>query len=94
MEHSSIVNNDANGVNALGGGIYNDGSFTLTQSNVNANRAIGDGGDGVGGGIYNVGTFETDKMSNVHGNKASTSDNNVFGALTPLDEAFADPTLL
>jgi hypothetical protein len=94
LDHSSIVNNRAIGAEALGGGIYNNGSFTLTKSNVNANRAIGDGGDGVGGGIYNVGTFETDKMSNVHGNKASTSDNNVFGALTPLDEAFADPTLL
>ena len=94
LDHSSIVDNKVVGTNAEGGGIYNAGDFTLTQSNVNANQAIGDGGAGVGGGIYNVGTFAINKTSNVHGNKASTSDNNVFGALTLLDEAFADPTLL
>lgn len=91
VNNSAIVNNQAVGASALGGGIYNeDASFTLTQTNVNANRAIGDP-TGIGGGIYSadVGTFNIDRQSNVHGNKASTSNDDVFGDLDLLDELLA-----
>ena len=89
LDHSSVVNNQAIGVNAQGGGIYNAGLFTLSQSNINANRAIGEGGDGVGGGIYNAGTFQISRNSNVHANEASTSNDEVFGDLDVLEELLA-----
>jgi hypothetical protein len=76
---------------ALGGGIYNgdpSGSnvpvATLIRSVVTANEADGGAGQGIGGGIYNLGSFFIDQFSPVHGNKASTSDDDVFGFLTPL----------
>ena len=105
VDSSSIVNNEAmsgGDGKALGGGIFNDfdldnngeprpSSFTLTRSNVNANRAS----DGIGGGVYNAegGTFEIDKKSKVRGNKA-TSNDNVFGNLTLLEEVLTDAMLL
>ena len=77
--------------NARGGGIYNGNPanglspiFVLTRSNVAANEADGGAGEGKGGGIYNGGLFSVDQFSPVEGNKASTSDDDVFGILTPL----------
>jgi len=100
VEASSIVGNQASGLAdavAQGGGLYNDAvsSFTLTHSNVNANRAVGDPSDGIGGGIYNQegGAFKIDKQSNVKGNKASTSNDNIFGDLTLLDALLLDALL-
>jgi hypothetical protein len=40
-------------------------------------------GQGVGGGIYSTGTVYVHKVV-IKGNKASTSNDDVFGALTPL----------
>jgi hypothetical protein len=100
IDNSSIVNNWVNGdVLAHGGGIYNGSetqsggaTLTLTSTNVDANRAIGDG-DAVGGGVYNATDFDgntytinIDDSSNIHGNKASTSHDDVFGDLTLLDD--------
>jgi hypothetical protein len=95
VHHSAIVGNHVTGASALGGGIHNaeGASSTLTHSLVFANRATTDGGEAIGGGIYNAGTLFVDK-ANIKFNKATTSDDNVSGDLTPLDEAFADPTLL
>lgn len=93
------VNSD---VVAQGGGIYNGESIiipefglgpatlTLTHTNVNANRAdgVGDDANGVGGGVYNrpMNSVSLVKSSNIHGNKASTSHDDVFGDLELLSD--------
>lgn len=90
VERSSIVNNRVSSAgDALGGGIYTDdtSNVTLTHNNVNANRAIGE--QGIGGGVYNAGNFSVDKRTNIHGNKASTSHDDVFGDPTLLDDLLA-----
>src|SRR5262249_55396270 len=81
-----------NGGNGLGGGLFNGaGSPTATISNTNitANQASGGAagagggaGQGIGGGIYSTGTVYVHKIV-VQGNKASTSDDDVFGILIP-----------
>jgi hypothetical protein len=62
----------------LGGGIYNEGTLTVTKGVVVGNRAVGVGGPGIGGGVYNLGTIDLDD-SLVVGNFASTSNDNRFG---------------
>jgi hypothetical protein len=74
------------GGNALGGGIFNGATFpvfNMTQCTVTGNAAEGGAGQGIGGGIYNLGSFLVD-ASLIQGNTASTSDDDVFGILTPL----------
>jgi CSLREA domain-containing protein len=65
--NSTIRNNEpGNGPNAFavagnGGGIYNSGALTITNSTIYANRGGQSGStgtSGVGGGIYNTGTGE------------------------------------
>ena len=46
--------------------------------------AGGTAGLGQGGGVYNAGTFFLDAASLVEHNEASTSDDNVFGPITPI----------
>jgi hypothetical protein len=46
--------------------------------------AGGSAGQGVGGGVYNLGTFDLDTASIIAGNHASTSDDSVFGPITPI----------
>ncbi len=97
IDNSSIVNNWVSGEQAEGGGIYNGTDvgppmvMTITKTNITANRAMGsgDGGSGVGGGVFNTRTINIDKSSNINGNKASTSHDNVFGNLTLLDDLLA-----
>jgi hypothetical protein len=102
ISDTSITNNRAtggaagtggNGGNGSGGGIFSHVSsiITLTDSKVNANRAVGGdgGGSGIGGGVYTIGQFNTEESPNIHGNKASTSHDNVFGDLTLLDDLLA-----
>jgi CSLREA domain-containing protein len=52
--------NGGNGGDGLGGGFYNAGTATVTDSSITHNHAIGgdggNGGDGLGGGLYNAGT--------------------------------------
>jgi hypothetical protein len=95
IDHSAIVGHRVIGESlAEGGGVYNGTDFgpppslTLTQTNVNANQAtgVGENSVGVGGGIFNTGLVNVDVASNVHGNKASTSHDDVFGDLTLLEE--------
>ena len=73
--------NQANGVDAKGGGIYALGSTVdVENSNVNGNQANGSV-VGKGGGIYfSKGVSGSLKLvsTNVKGNKASTSDNDIF----------------
>jgi hypothetical protein len=38
----------------------------------------------VGGGVYNLGTFFLDAASTVDHNHASTSNDDVFGPITPV----------
>jgi hypothetical protein len=72
-----FVGNQA--VGGLGGGIYNEGTLTLTRAKVVGNRAVaGHGGQGIGGGIYNLGTVDLD-ASLVVANFASTSHPDCFG---------------
>ena len=96
ISHSHITGNRVRGGvgvvggNALGGGIYNgvlSGApvpVIMTHSKVTTNEADGGAGQGIGGGIYNLGSFLLDNVSLIHGNKASSSDDDVFGILTPL----------
>jgi hypothetical protein len=38
----------------------------------------------VGGGVYNLGMFFLDAASVIRRNHASTSDDDIFGSITPL----------
>jgi hypothetical protein len=71
------------GGDGLGGGAFNDEDSTLTleKSAVTLNRAMGaeSGGQGIGGGIYNLGTFIRDALTQIRKNRASTSNDNIFG---------------
>jgi hypothetical protein len=89
-----------NGGNAFGGGVFNGNpgggpvpTVTLEGTNVTANQAVGGAagsggaaGQGVGGGVYNkTGAVAfVDAFTTIHGNKASTSNDDVFGVLTPI----------
>jgi len=78
---------DASGGSALGGGIHNATScrMDLRRSKLTGNCALASqNGAGVGGGLYTVGTVTSDKrtLRNIVRNKATTSDDNVFGNVT------------
>jgi hypothetical protein len=81
--------------NGFGGGIYNDGRSILTISGttITNNQATGgeagDGGSdgqGIGGGVYfaagGVVCLDLFTSMNITGNRASTSNNDVFGVFT------------
>lgn len=77
----------------LGGGIYVTAgrtTLTLLASTINGNRADGGAGPitgkGVGGGLYITlgGEVYVDQLTLIFANDASTSDDDVFGILTPL----------
>jgi hypothetical protein len=78
------------GGNGLGGGLFNGlgtstavPTVTLSNTEIHANRAVGGaGGSGIGGGIYTTGTALVHKVV-VKGNEATTSNDDVFGPLTP-----------
>ena len=85
----------ANGGNGFGGGLYNDGTSSLTVggSTITSNSAVGgaagsggSAGQGIGGGVYSAtgGSVCLDQytVSNIDGNTASTSDNDIFGIFT------------
>jgi hypothetical protein len=83
----------ADGGNGFGGGLYNDGTSTLTVtgSTVTASSALGGAGGsggsaglGEGGGAYFApgGDVCLDLLTSIHGNTASTSDNDVSGSFT------------
>ena len=72
---------------ALGGALHNASScwMDLRESTISGNWAVGgQHGQGIGGGVYTSGTFTADKRTirKIVGNKASTSDDNVFGTVT------------
>jgi hypothetical protein len=80
------------GGDGLGGGLYNEirSDVTLRGCTVTGNQAIGGSGptagSGLGGGVYNTagGTVWVDVVTAILANDASTSDDDVFGILTPL----------
>jgi hypothetical protein len=85
----------ANGGNGFGGGLYNDGTSTLTvtgstvTNNSATGGAAGSGGTaglGEGGGAYSVTggvvCLDAYTLKHLFKNAASTSDNNVFGVFT------------
>jgi hypothetical protein len=93
VSNSVLVHNQAvggAGGNGLGGGLFNalganDAVPTVTLSNsvLIANQANGGAaGAGIGGGIYTTGTANVRNIV-VVGNRASTSNDDVFGTLTP-----------
>jgi hypothetical protein len=76
----------------FGGGIYNDGTSTLTvtssmiSSNEAAGGVAGSGGiadQGIGGGVYFASggsvCLDASTVANIFGNTASTSNNEIFG---------------
>jgi hypothetical protein len=84
-----------NGGDGLGGGLYNDGTSTLTvtQSTVTGNSATGgaagsggSAGQGIGGGAYfadgGIVCLDFFTETNVTGNHASTSNDDIFGSYT------------
>lgn len=80
------------GGDGIGGGLYNEvrSDVTLLGCTVTDNQATGGSGPtagkGIGGGVYNVagGTVWADALTLIFANDASTSDDDVFGILTPL----------
>jgi hypothetical protein len=81
-----------NGGNGLGGGVYvASGTACINHSSITGNQAVGgaagkhgSAGQGIGGGIYvaaiaTAGGMDTD----ITGNLASTSNNDVFGVFNP-----------
>jgi hypothetical protein len=58
--------------------------ITGNQANGGEGGAGGSDGQGVGGGVYNLGTFDLDAASIIIGNHASTSNDNIFGPVTPV----------
>jgi predicted outer membrane repeat protein len=83
ITNSNINSNQVNSTGtALGGGIYAlDSTLDVENSNVNGNQANGTV-LGQGGGIYFFSTDVSKKLklvfTNVKGNKASTSDPDIF----------------
>jgi hypothetical protein len=82
-----------NGGNGFGGGLFIDAGTTATvlssvivanQANGGAAGAGGSAGQGIGGGVYNLGTFLLDAASIIRRNHASTSNDDVFGPITPI----------
>jgi hypothetical protein len=70
------------GGNGDGGGIYNIGTASLTNTYVAFNEAIGGsgGGQGVGGGLYvGGGSMTLLGTTEVVFNFASTSNSNIYG---------------
>jgi len=61
-----------NGVSAFGGGIYNQGTLTVTNSTISGNLAADSWGYAYGGAIYNSGTLAINN-STLSGNFASAS---------------------
>jgi hypothetical protein len=85
-----------NGSSVEGGGIYNHGTLTLTDSTVSDNTVSA--ADSYGGGIYNHGTL-TLTDSTVSGNTASSSEfsygggiHNHYGTLTLTDSTVSGNT--
>ncbi len=80
-----------NGANGQGGGLFNDATSSLTfddsrvVNNEATGGAAGSGGSaglGVGGGLYlTPGGVACARHTRIHGNHASTSDDDVFGDL-------------
>jgi hypothetical protein len=66
------------GNSGLGGGVFIDTGTTLTLSASRVTRNIAAGSPGVGGGVYDLGTFIFDKKTVITGNRASTSNDNIF----------------
>jgi hypothetical protein len=95
LVHNQAIGGDAivgNGGDGEGGGLFNGlgtPTATLSDTVITANQALGGeagtggaDGQGIGGGIYNTGTVFVHKVV-IEGNKASTSNDNVFGPLIP-----------
>jgi hypothetical protein len=95
---TTIENNQAiggagtiQGGDGLGGGVYITGgrtTLTLLSTTVTENQAQGGvgatPGAGVGGGVYNLGLFAADVVTVLRKNHASTSNDDLFGSVTPL----------
>jgi hypothetical protein len=74
-----------NGGNGLGGGFYNEGIASLTDSIIKYNSALGGEGGaggsdglGIGGGIYSIGALDFFGTNVIDKNHASTSHDDIF----------------
>jgi hypothetical protein len=83
----------ATGDNGFGGGIFLDTGATATALSREILNNQADGGiaapggvdgQGVGGGVYNLGAFFLDASSMIADNHASSSNDDVFGPVTPI----------
>jgi hypothetical protein len=82
--------NGGNGGDGLGGGLYNSGTANLIDSTIASNHAAGgaggsggNDGQGIGGGLYIAagGVACADAATQIFGNHATTSNDDVFGTL-------------
>jgi hypothetical protein len=80
---------------AAGNPLAGSPTLDLDGTNVTGNRAVGGAagsggvaGTGVGGGLYNDSPdgaiAEVDAFSHFSGNKATTSNDDIFGSVTPI----------
>jgi hypothetical protein len=87
--------NGSNGGDGLGGGlaVQAGASATVSTSVIMLNQAIGGqggaggiDGQGMGGGVYHsgLGTLAFDILTFIRKNHASTSNDDVFGTVTPV----------
>jgi len=78
-------NPDGDGGNGFGGGVYLDAvssvgvqSTAVTGNYANAGSGTTSDGVGIGGGVYSLGSFSVDNPASIHGNHASTSDDDIY----------------
>ena len=64
----------------LGGGLFVGPADTLTLTGSRVKKNHANGHPGIGGGIYSLGTFTFDAATDISGNHASTSNDNIFPA--------------
>jgi len=78
-------NANGDGGNGLGGGVYLDAvssvglqTIAVTGNYANAGSGTTSDGVGIGGGVYSLGSFSVDNPASIHGNHASTSDDDIY----------------
>jgi hypothetical protein len=62
--------------NAAAASLHLEGC-TVTENHADGGEGA-TGGEGIGGGVYNLGDFESDALTEIFGNHASTSHDDVF----------------
>ena len=80
ITNGNVTDSSGGDISGLGGGIFNDGTLTVTNSTLSGNSAtaVGSGISGLGGGIFNTGTL-TVTNSTLSGNSATGVGSGIGG---------------